>query len=432
MISMRRILQNILTFFARLTILRYRPTIIAVTGSVGKTSTKDAIACVVGTQCSVRSSGGNLNNELGVPLSILGDWTEEYYSHGSSFWFWFKVFVVGIWRLIIPCKYPEFLVLEYGADRQGDIKRLAAAFKPCIGVITAVGEIPVHVEFFAGPEAIANEKSELIKALKPTGYAILNADDLSVLDMGEKTKAQVRTFGFSEHANSRISNFEMMVDAMEKPYGIMFKLHDSHSFVPIKIHGSLGRSLAMTAAAAAAIADILEIHLVSVSEALSDYHGPAGRSRILEGIRGSVILDDTYNASPIAMRIALETLHDVPAKRRIAVLGDMRELGRYTLQAHEEIGNRAAETADILVCVGEKGKLIADAAANQMPKDNIYIFHTADDARTTVQSLVQAGDVVLVKGSQSMRMEKIVEEIMAYPERKRELLVRQSASWLAK
>lgn len=413
-------------------VLRYKPTIIAVTGSVGKTSTKDAIACVIRAQHSVRSSGGNMNNELGVPLSILGDWAEEYYSRGSRLWFWFKVLILGIWRLIFPCKYPKFLVLEYGADRQGDIKRLAMIFRPHIGVITAIGETPVHVEFFAGPEAVAKEKSELIKALEPTGYAILNSDDLSVLDMKEKTKAQIRTFGFSEHANIRVSNFEIVSDIAEKPSGITFKLHDLYSFVPVKIRGSLGRSLAVASAAAAAVADVLGIHLVTVSEALSAYHGPSGRLRILKGIKGSTILDDTYNASPIAVHVALETLRDVSAKRRLAILGDMRELGRYTLQAHEEVGNRAAEIVDILICVGEKGKLIADAAANQMQHDNIHWFETSDQSCPFLQELIKEGDVVLIKGSQGMRMEKIVEEIMANPEKKRELLVRQSDAWLSK
>jgi len=152
----------------------------------------------------------------------------------------------------------------------------------------------------------------------------------------------------------------------------------------------------------------------------------------LPGIKTSIILDDTYNASPSAMHVALETLRDLPAKRKVAVLGDMLELGKYSVQAHQTAGDMAGAIADILVCVGEKAKFIADAARNEMESDHIITFHDSDEAKLKVQELLQPGDLVLVKGSQGKRMEKIVEEIMAEPQRKRELLVRQSEGWLKK
>ncbi len=428
----RSFLQQALIIVAQLYIKRYRPTIVAVTGSVGKTSTKEAIACALQGQYTLRVNGGNLNNELGVPLTIIGDWTERYYTQGGTLGFWLRVAAAGLWGLVIPQNYPRVLVLEYGADRPGDIGRLAHAFKPHIGVITAIGETPVHVEFFAGPQALADEKAELLHVLGSTDVAILNADDLTVLDMQKKTKARILTFGFAEHATMRISNIEVMANAANQPEGTVFKLHDARSFVPVKIYGSLGTSHAMAAAAAAAVADVFDIHLVSVSEALAAYRGPAGRLRILEGIKNSVIIDDTYNASPLAVHVALETLRDVPGKRKVAILGDMRELGRYTLQAHEEAGNRVAEIADLIVCVGEKGKFIADAAANQMPQEHIKTFETSDAAKIAVQELIREGDIILVKGSQGVRMERIVEELMAHPEQRRELLVRQSDTWLKK
>ncbi len=429
-----RILQFKLRVIAKLTLQRYRPTIIAVTGSVGKTSTKDAIACVLASRASVRASGGNLNNELGVPLTILGDWSHEYYTRGGTLWFWTKVLMLGTLRLVY-CRYPAYLVLEYGADRPGDIAALARTYPPRIGVVTAVGDIPVHVEFYASPEAVAREKAELIKALPQDGFAVLNADDMTVYDMRASTRAKVLTFGFADHAGFRLSNLETMVNAIGKPEGISCKLHDARSFVPLKVPGSLGSAQAMAATAAAAVADALGIHLVTVSEALAGYHGPAGRLRILPGIRGSTIIDDSYNASPAAVRVALEALRTVPVTaeaRRIAVLGDMAELGRYTLQAHGEIGNRAAEVADVLVCIGQKARFIADAAANQMLEENIHWYESSDAARQPVQQLVREHDVVLVKGSQSVRTERIVREIMANPERAPELLVRQSTTWLVK
>lgn len=427
---MRQFLEQSLIAVARLYLKRYKPKVIAVTGNVGKTSTKEAIGCVLKTRYRVRMSGGNLNNELGVPLTILGEWTDQYYKHGGSLFFWLKVAAFGLLGLVVPHRYPQVLVLEYGADKPGDIKRLAQLFKPHIGVVTAVGETPVHVEFFASPEALANEKSQLIKVLSSTDHAVLNADDLSVYGMKEKTKARVTTFGFSDHANLRIMNFELSVNPDGWPQGITFKLQDPTSFVPVKMHDSLGRSQAMAAAAAAAVAEIMDINLVEVSNALKSYVGPKGRLRVLPGIKTSIILDDTYNASPSAMHVALETLRDLPAKRKIAVLGDMLELGKYSVQAHQAVGNMAGAIADILVCVGERAKLIADAAANEMERDNIYAFHDANEAKSKVQELIQPGDLILVKGSQGKRMERVVEEIMAEPHRKRELLVRQSEKWL--
>lgn len=441
---MSKLLQIILGFLAQIYLKRYKPFIIAVTGNVGKTSTKEAIAAVVKKIKRTRVSGGNLNNELGVPLTILGDWSEKYYREGSSFLFWLEVLIKGKLGIFYSPNYPEVLLLEYGADRPGDIKKLARRFKPHIAVVTAVGQIPVHIEYFAGPEEVAKEKSKLVEGLMPTDYAVLNFDDLAVLNMRQKTKAKVLTFGFGEGADVKISNFELRSDENGLPLGVGFKLNYQGSFVPVKIDGYLGKSVGYAVAAAAATGLIFGLNLVSISEALSSYSGPKGRLKILKGIKNSTIIDDTYNASPSSTHLALDTLKSLevnPPKfsegkfrraRKIAVLGDMLELGKYSIQAHQEIGNLAGNFVDLLVCVGAKAKFIADSAGSQMPKDKIFNFDVSTDARQKVQELIEEGDLVLIKGSQGMRMEKIVEEIMAEPERKSELLVRQSKSWLSK
>ena len=174
------------------------------------------------------------------------------------------------------------------------------------------------------------------------------------------------------------------------------------------------------------------MNLVKISDALSAYRGPAGRLKILKGIKNSFLIDDTYNASPSSTHLALETLKELPAKRKIAVLGDMLELGKYSIQAHRDAGNFAGTLADILITVGSRAKFIADAAGNQMSKENIFSFDTSVEAGQKARELVQEGDLVLIKGSQGIRMEKIVEEIMAEPEKKKELLVRQSKKWISK
>lgn len=430
---MKKIFQTILRLLAQAYLVRFKPVIIAVTGNTGKTSTKEAIMAVLKPYRRVRMSTGNLNNEWGVPLSILGDGGEEYYEQGGTVGFWIKVLGRGIWGLFLPLfKYPEILVLEYGADRPGDIAKLARSFKPHLAVVTAVGEIPVHVEYFSNPQHLAREKRKLVEILNGHDFAVLNGDDPVVLEMKEKTKAAVWTFGFSEGVSVKVSNFDFKIEPDGEPRGVVFKLHHRESFVPCRIEGVLGKSQAWSASAAAAVGLIFGLNLVQISASLAQYHGSAGRLKILKGTRNSFIIDDTYNASPASMHLALETLKSLPAKRKIAVLGDMLELGEYSERAHREAGNFAATSVDWLMTVGPKAKFIADAAGNQMPKENIISLENSFEAGQKVREMLQGSDLILVKGSQGMRMEKVVEEIMVEPANKKTLLVRQSKKWLNK
>ncbi|OGN12506.1 MAG: hypothetical protein A3C71_01915 [Candidatus Yanofskybacteria bacterium RIFCSPHIGHO2_02_FULL_43_15c] len=466
---MKSILQKILTLLAKKYLAKYKPKIVAVTGNTGKTSTKEMIAAVLRSEFKIRMSGGNLNNEWGVPLAILGDYAEEYYEKGGTLSFWLKVIGKSWAGLFFEKSYPEILVLEYGADRPGDIAKLAKNFKPDVAVVMAIGEIPVHVEYFSGPEELAEEKSKLVQVLEPADFAVLNYDDFAVLEMKSKTKAQIKTFGFGEGAEVQVSDFDFKVGSAGEPQGVVFKIYTDQSaihlpenfrarattereggssepgranpgsrvgdmadWLEIKINGSLGKSQAWAASAATAVGLIFGLNLDKISDALALYHGPAGRLRILKGIKNSWLVDDTYNASPASMHLALETLKSLPAQRKIVVLGDMLELGKYSIQAHRDVGNFAGTFADLLITVGARAKFMADAAGNQMPKENILSFDTSAEASGVVKELIKDGDLILVKGSQGMRMEKIVEEIMAEPEKKRELLVRQSKRWLEK
>lgn len=447
---MKNLIKKIITWklgiIAKMYLRRYKPQIVAVTGNVGKTSTKEAIAVVLSRIKKVRSGKGNLNNEFGVPLTILGNWADDYYEAGNTLFFWIRVLFVSFFGLFFQRNYPEVLVLEFGADKPGDIKRLANKFKPHVGVVTAVGEVPVHVEYFSGPEGVAKEKGRLVEALSVSDFAVLNFDDLAVLEMKERTKAKVFTYGFGEGeveseglplagqvnqgAMIRVSNFDTWVDNGITE-GVSFKINYDDSFVPFRLSGSLGKSQGYAAAAATAVGVIFGMNLVDISEALSEYHGPKGRLKILKGIKNSTIIDDTYNASPLSTHLALETLKDLTGTRKVAVLGDMLELGKYSIQAHQDVGNVAGSFVDLLICVGSKAKFIADSAFNQMPKENIYRFDTSDEAKLKVKELIKEGDIILLKGSQGIRMEKIVEEIMAEPENKKELLVRQGKKWVS-
>ncbi len=425
---MRKILKQILKVLSKTVIRKYNPIVIGITGSVGKTSTKEAVFAVLKSKYSVRRSRGNLNNEFGIPLTIFGDFYEDYFDSGG-FLFWLGAIFKGLRILIKKVKYPEILILELAADKPGDIEYLVNLVKPKIGVMTAIGEMPVHVEFFSGPEHIAEEKSKLISALPNDGFAILNFDDEIVFDMSEKSKAQIVTFGIDSRANINISNFDFTLEN-QKPLGISFKLTYNGNLVPIRLHNTLGKSQAYAAAAAAALGVALNMNLVEISQSLTEYQSPPGRLKLLKGIRNSLIIDDTYNSSSLSTHTALDTVRALPAKRRIAILGDMLELGQFSEQAHRQAGNLAGELVEYLFTVGRLSKFTYDSAFNQLPKDNIESFNGIKEAREFIKNFIQEGDLILVKGSQSVRMEKIVEEIMAEPEKKKELLVRQNPRWL--
>ncbi len=419
-----KILKKTLRKLARLTIWRYRPAIIGVTGSAGKTSAKLAIKAVLERDRRIRTSFGNLNSDLGVPLTILGDWSADDLALVSratprgtkkfqKIGFWIKVIILSTWRIIFASRgsYPELLILEYGADRPGDIKYLLSIARPNISVITAIGDIPVHVEFYGGPDEVAREKGRLIEYLPAGGFAILNGDDDVVMNLQSRTRARVMTFGFDKSCEVRISRFENKLKDGQ-PSGISFKLEHGSAIVPVRIDNVFGRAHAYAAGAAAAIGLAFGMNLVAISEALAQYAPPESRMQLLPGIKYTSIIDDSYNASVIAMRSALETLAALPAKRKIAVLGDMLEIGKYTVEAHEMLGRMAAKDADVLFTVGPRAKFIAESAREAgMKRAVIFSFDTASEAIKPVKDFIKKGDLILLKGSHSMELNKIVEEI---------------------
>lgn len=421
------ILKLLLRWLSVLTIWRYKPGIIGITGNVGKTSTKSAVLAVLGYDRKVRASGKSFNNELGLPLTILGNWEST-----EGLFFWPKVLVYGLFQVLVKNPaYPQILVLEYGVDRPGDMAYLLRIARPQIGIVTALGDIPVHVEFFAGPEAVKKEEVKLINVLPTTGFAILNADDLKVMEMREQSRAHPVTFGFKVGAEMRITGFANRLDRDFK--GIIFKLTYGGSTVPVRLNDVLGRTHAYAAAAAASLGLIYGMNLVKIAEALFYYKPPAGRLRLIRGIKDSFIIDDTYNSSPLAAHEALDTLQLLKAKRKIAVLGDMLELGKYTMEAHEELGWLIPKSADLLMTVGSRAKFIAERAAKSgFSKKKIMSFMNVGEAGLELQRIMKKGDLILVKGSQAVRMEKIVKEVMAEPAKASELLARQSRVWLKK
>ncbi|MDD5431205.1 MAG: Mur ligase family protein, partial [Candidatus Pacebacteria bacterium] len=388
--KLKTVLGKVVKYLAALTVKKYQPGIIAISGSVGKTSTKEAIYEVMKISRSVRASSGNFNNEFGLPLTVLGD-----YKKISGKFFWMKVVIKSVLSLIFTKKYPEILVLEFAAAKPGDMKYLLDMVRPQVGVMTAVGEIPAHVEFYSGPEAVAREKAKIIEILPSTGFAVLNFDDQAILDMRTRTRAHVLTYGFGDGAEIKITNFENRMDGF-KPAGVSFKLNYGGSFVPIRLDGCFGKAPAYAAAAAAGVGLMFGINLVKIAEALSFYKPLEGRMSLEDGIKGTFIINDSYNASPLSMHSAIETVKSLKAKRKVAVLGDMMEIGKYTIEAHENIGIMAGKTFDMLVTIGARAKFIADTAAKAgIPKKNIFSFDNAEEAKLKVQELIKRGDLIL-------------------------------------
>ncbi len=420
--KIRHLLFYSLKMLSKAMLWKYRPGIIGVTGSVGKTSTKQAILAVFGNDRRVRASYGNFNTSMGHPLTILGDWkSSELDLFGlqnksgenlvRKLLFLFKVFSVSIYRLIFRHAYPELLILEYGVDKPGDMRELLQVVKPNIAIITAIGEVPAHVEFFAGPEAVAREKSRLIEFLPAAGFAILNSDDMTVANVKERTRAKIINYGFNQLATVRITNFEHKTTP-NGIIGINFKIEYGGSYVPIRLDNCIGKGHAYATCAAACVGLIFGLNLVKIAENFKNYKALSGRSMIRTGIKNTVIIDDSYNASPMSMHAGLDTLKSLKAKRKIAVLGDMLEIGEYTIEEHQSLGALVAKSADLLVTVGPRAKFIAEGARKaKMVGRNIKSFDTVDEAKIAVQNLLKKDDVILIKGSHGMELDKIVEEI---------------------
>ena len=426
-------LKTFLVYFLRLLakkiIKKYNPDVIGITGSVGKTSAKESVTAVLGSKFNVRSNYKNYNNEIGLPLTVIG----FDKSPGHSFFGWLNVFLKAVELLCVrDANYPEILVLEMGADKPGDIKYLTE-IAPCkVGVLTAISH--AHTEYFKTLKKITQEKRVIISHLKNDGFAVLNFDYDLIMENKEKTSAEVLTYGFKEGADLRASDVNMILDDTGAPLGLNFKVSYKGNIVPAFLPGVVAEHLIYAPLAGMAVGIVMGINLVEAIEAIKNIKPLAGHMRILTGVKNSLIIDDTYNSSPEATISALATLSKINIKdsaRRYAVLADMLELGGETENAHKEVGEKVAKSAvDFLITVGEASKLTAEVAIkNGLPEDCIAKFSNAYEAGKFLQEKIKEGDLILIKGSQSMRMEKVVKEIMAEPLKAKEFLVRQGSEW---
>ncbi len=413
----KKILASELNRKAKLVLQANDPMVIAVTGSVGKSSTKEAIFSVLSQKFHCWRNEGNFNNEIGVPLTILG--VKKPVGVGR----WLKFLWHNRFHNSDITNYPACLILEIAADRKGDIKYLCDMIRPTIGVVTNIGES--HMEYFGSKKGIMIEKRSLVESLPKNGKAILNFDDSLVMEMKKKTKANVLTYGLKNGADVGASNIKIELT------GTSFKLIYNGSIVPMQIK-LVGYSFVLSALAATAVGLSMGINILEIAAGLAKWEALPGRMKFIMGKNGQQIIDDTYNASPDSMINAIESMKLMRiSKRKVGVLGSMWELGKATKEGHYKVGKRAGRYFDRLLCVEEYAEIYKQGAlAAGMKEENILIFANTDQLLKYVEKILQPDDVILVKGSQSKnRLEKVVKKLMLEPQRAEELLVRQTNDW---
>jgi len=405
-------LQSYLRFWASRYLKRVKPKIIAVTGSAGKTSTKEAIFAVlkVAFGDQVRRSEGNLNTVYGIPLAILG-FKKPPVPLDRSFspWPWIPVIFVAPFKIFSNSK-TKYLVLEMAADKPGDIKFTTSYVKPDIVVITNLG--PAHLEIFGTMEKIIAEKTELLKALSSDGWAVLNSDDANLRQLNLDVP-NLRTFAIDENADIIAKNITTEIVDFKPITKFQIAIDKVKFLAETK---TLGRQANVyPALAATAIGNILGLMPKQILDGLKNIRPEKHRLVVSAGKNGSIIIDDCYNANPLSMRAALDTLKVLPAKRKIAVLGDMLELGEISREAHQLIGQYAKEIAGEVVAVG-------DLATNYNAEDNTEdnagdhadkYFKNKKEVIDYLLKEIKVGDILLIKASRGMQFEEIVEALRA-------------------
>jgi len=288
------------------------------------------------------------------------------------------------------------------------------------------------LEFFGTVAKVAKEKQKIATCLDSDEVAILNYDDPLVRKMQEKIKAGVIFFGHHDGADVRAIELYNQGDGMNIQ-GIKFKIQYNGSTVPVFLPNVVGAHQMNAALIGAAVGIAFRMNLIEISQGLKNYHSPKGRMNVIAGIKNSLLIDDTYNSSPEAASAALSAASSLKIQeinRRVAILGDMLELGDITEQAHYDLGKQVAEDGfKLLVAVGENKEHLAKGA-KENGLLNILTFDNSEAACDEVQNLIQNNDLVLIKGSQGARMERIVKELMKEPDRASELLIRQEKDWL--
>lgn len=407
--------QKFLRLLVKIKLAKSKASIIGITGSFGKTSTKEAVYEVLKTKWAVYRNPKSLNTEIGILLAIL-----EQPSGFRSFSKWFSILVRATLNAFREKKY-DYIVLEYGADKPGDIEHLIPVVKPDIAIITNIAATHQAKGQFENAEEVFKEKRKLVSCLSESDIAILNGADELLKTLKGKLKA--KTFWFNDgdiRADSLVNT--------QNGFSAVIRAPGQQITGEFKIPGTYHINVLLPAILCGMLAGI---PMKDGIKALSGFKLPPGRMSIIKGKNEARLLDSSYNASPETMKQALAVLHDFPAKKRIAVLGNMNELGDYSEKAHREIGRIIGLWLDFLAIVGGEAAYIAEEALKRgYPGSKIKILSTSKEAGEFLSGIIGKGDVILFKGSQNgVRLERAVKMLMENPAEAKKLLCRQEKEW---
>lgn len=414
--SILKFIYHTLRRYAHKLILRHNPVVIAITGSVGKTSTKEAVAQVMKDAFpnQVRATAGNLNAEIGIPLTILG-----YKKSPSKYLLPFLL--ISAWFRTFVSTYPKYLVLEMGVEHPGDIKYFGTIVQPNVGIITSA--TPAHTANFEKVEDMQAEKANLAEIIKDDGLLIFNADDqyLSQASFKKAIKYSLR------NENTDCSAFDISLS--EEGMNFYIKYQDDKVEIKSKL---LGEHLIYADLVAFCLGKYFKISSEKIALSLEKRKAVAGRMNLLEGKNGIKIIDDTYNSNPSSACAALNTIKDLKYTkgRKVVILGNMNELGSYEKEGHELVGKCAKGKADILIFVGQNAEVMAEAAGKT--KD-VLTFKNRQTLEKKIIDMVQPNDLILVKASQNRNyFEEIVKILLSDEQKADKILVRQETHWKKK
>ena len=433
----KKILVKLLILIAKAILWQHKPYIIAITGNLGKTTTKDSMVSAL-SNLYVRGSAKSLNTDIGIPLTIIG--SSNPWSHIGK-WIW--VLGKGV-ATFFAREYPEYLILEVGADMPGDILSISKWLRPQIVVVTQFADVPVHIENFNNDRDMVIREKEYL-AMAAEEMLIYNGDDIDCQNIAKRVhmkndRIHRVSFGRGIHNTLMLRDVGNSYDL----HSVVGTVEYDHRLYKVELDDTLGVAsvLAIMPAILTSIYingyeneyeeddDLLNVIGDTIKRLNNTVRQP-GRMHPLYGIRNTLIIDDTYNSSPKAVENGLETLRDIsPKYRRIIVLGDMKELGNKSESEHYRIGRIIPSSGNVLITLGTEAKHIARGARDAGMRDGwVLVCDTFDEVISELESIIIPGDIIYIKGSQSMRMERVVHAILSDNHDPKAVLTRQDKEW---
>lgn len=402
---------------ARWKINRAKPRIVTISGSYGKTSTKEAIYFLLSKKfgSDVGKNWGNMNSVLGLPLAILG---LRKYSFGVGL-FW--DIIRAKWNFLFH-QLPKILVMELGIDKPGEMDQLLSTVTPDIAVLTGISE--THIEELKDLAGVKKEKLKMIEAIGKNGVAIINGDDFNLSEIETSKGVRVITYG---QKDCDVSAAEIKVTTVGTKFNL--KIDEESSEISSKLIGAHSINILL---AAAAVAVQFEISVEEIIKSLEEIRPQPGRMNSIKIKNQITIIDDSYNSNPVSAIEALSTLKSIEfSGRRVAILGNMNELGNYAREGHKKVGEATGKSVDYAVFVGPNAKIMAESAEKSgLTLSQMKILKTSDEVIKIIDQIIKPGDLILIKASQNgMRFENIVKYLIDDKNLSEKVLVRQEKKW---